>query len=117
MANRIIRSFAQTLGLLSRGHFVEKCDDQLARVMEALDACPDEKGKATLTVTFDFSFVQGRVDIKPTVKAKLPEEKGFAATPFWSIDHGLSVEHPSQMDMFGPREAAAAPSAAADSRA
>jgi len=106
MAKRIIRSFAETLGLLSRGRFVEKCDDQLARVMEALDACPDEKGKASLTVTFDFAFVQGRVDVKPTVKAKLPEEKGFSATPFWSIDHGLSVEHPSQMDMFGPREAA-----------
>jgi len=82
MAKRIIRSYAETLGMLSRGRFLEKADAELARVLEALEHMPDEKGKAQLTVTLDLSFVQGRVDIKPSVKAKLPEEKGFSGTPF-----------------------------------
>jgi hypothetical protein len=105
MAKRVIRSFVETLGLLSRGRFVEKCDAELARLIEALEASPDEKGKATVTVALELTFLAGRVDIKPTVKSKLPEEKGFPGTPFWSLDHGLSVEHPSQIDMFGPRDA------------
>ena len=74
--------------------------------MQALDALPDGKGKVTLTVTLDIAFQEGRVDVKPSVKSKLPEEKSFGATPFWSMEGGFSVQHPSQSDMFaGPRSA------------
>lgn len=103
--SRIIRSFADTLGLLNRGRFVEKCDEHLAEALQTLEALPGEKGTATITVALTINYESGRLDIKPAIKSKLPEEKAFAGTPFWSHEGGLSVQHPSQIDMFGPRAA------------
>lgn len=100
MSNRPIRRFADMLGLLSRGKFVEKCDEHLANALQTLEALPGEKGEATITVTVKVVFESGRLDIRPTVKSKLPEEKGFNGTPFWAVDGALSVQHPSQTDMF-----------------
>lgn len=105
--SRPIRRFEEMLGILSRGRFAEKCDEHLANVLETLEALPNEKGTATMTLTVTFTYESGRIDIKPAVKSKLPEEKAFSGTPFWSFEGGLSVQHPSQMDMFGgPRDAA-----------
>lgn len=100
MSNRPIRSFVEMLGLLSRGRFVEKCDEHLAKAMEELEALPTEKGSATITLTVTINFESGRLDIKPAIKSKLPEEKGFNGTPFWAANGALSVQHPSQTDMF-----------------
>ncbi len=104
---RTIRKFDELIGLLSRGRFAEKCDEHLTHALETLEALPGEKGVATLTVTLTFNYESGRIDIKPVVKSKLPEEKGFSGTPFWTYEGGLSVQHPSQLDIFsGPRDAA-----------
>jgi hypothetical protein len=103
--SRTIRSFADMLGLLNRGRFVEKCDEHLAEALATLEALPNEKGTATLTLQVTISFESGRLDIKPAIKSKLPEEKSFSGTPFWVHEGGLSVQHPSQIDMFGPRAA------------
>ena len=73
--------------ILNRGRFVEKCDEHLAKAMTELEALPNEKGTATITLAV-------------TIKSKLPEEKGFNGTPFWALDGALSVQHPSQTDMF-----------------
>lgn len=100
MSNRPIRRFTDMLGLLNRGRFVEKCDEHLAKAMAELEALPNEKGSATITVQITVNFESGRLDIKPTIKSKLPEEKGFNGTPFWAVDGALSVQHPSQTDMF-----------------
>ncbi|CAN7319501.1 hypothetical protein LJR009_001628 [Bosea sp. LjRoot9] len=100
MSNRPIRSFVEMLGLLNRGRFVEKCDEHLAKAMAELEALPAEKGSATITVAITLNFESGRLDIKPAIKSKLPEEKGFNGTPFWAVDGALSVQHPSQSDMF-----------------
>ena len=94
MSTKPIRSFTDLVGVLSRGRFSEKCDQHLTDAMQALDALPDGKGKVTLTVTLDIAFQEGRVDVKPSVKSKLPEEKSFGATPFWSMEGGFSVQHP-----------------------
>ncbi|VTZ24052.1 hypothetical protein MPC1_16100002 [Methylocella tundrae] len=49
-------------------------------------------------------YDSGRLEIKPSIKSKLPEEKAFSGTPFWTHEGALSVQHPSQIDMFaGPR--------------
>jgi hypothetical protein len=101
---RVIREFATVLNLLSRGRFVEKIDEKLAEAMTALNAHPDDKAKASVTLTFEFTRVQERVGIKPSIKLKLPEEKGFAETVMFAVEDGLSLQHPSQIDMFsGPR--------------
>lgn len=94
------------LGLLSRGKFEEKLDEHLAAAIATLEALPAEKGSATITVQITLDYQSGRIDLKPTVKSKLPEEKGFSDTPFWAVDGALSVQHPSQIDMFGPQDAA-----------
>ena len=107
MSQRVIRSVIETMGLLSRGKFSEKCDEHFRKALEELEALPGEKGTATLTLTLTLTYESGRLDLKPSVKSKLPEEKGFTGTPFWTVDGGLSVQHPSQHDMFGPRETGA----------
>lgn len=102
---RPMRRFTDLIGLLARGRFVEKCDEHLAKTIEALSALPDRKGTATISISLIVTFLDGRVDVTPRITSKLPEEKGFNATPFWALDGGLSVQHPSQADMF-PRDTA-----------
>jgi len=101
MSTRIIRSVFQALGLSNRGRFEEKANAEMQRLIEALQEHPEEKAKGSLTLTIDFVKLGDRIDMKPSVKAKLPEEKGFTSTPFWVVEGGLSVQHPSQSDMFG----------------
>lgn len=105
---RTIRKFDQLIGLLNRGRFAEKCDDCLEQVMAALKDMPGEKGKAKITVEVTVAMDGGLMNVVPVVKAKLPETGTFSATPFWEADGALSVEHPNQTDMFGPRSARAA---------
>jgi hypothetical protein len=100
MSARPIRRFVDMLGLLNRGRFVEKLDEHLSEALSTLEALPSEKGSATLTVQVIVTYESGRLDIKPSVKSKLPEEKAFSGTPFWAVDGALSVQHPSQTDMF-----------------
>ncbi len=97
---RTIRKTEEVLGLLSRGHFAEKCDEHLTTAITALEALPTGKGTATITITLTLAVDGERLDVKPAVKSKLPEEKAFAPTPFWVHDGGLSTQHPSQADMF-----------------
>ena len=105
MSDRIIRTLPEMLGLLSRGRFVEKCDEHVRKAIEELQALPNEKGTATVTITLTLTYESDRLDLKPAVKSKLPEEKGFTGTPFWTVDGGLSTQHPSQLDLLGPRDA------------
>lgn len=106
MANPILRRLTDTLGLLNRGRFSEKCDEHLAAALETLKALPSEKGSAAITITIKLAYESGRIDIVPEVKSKLPEEKAFAANAFWECEGGLSVQHPSQMDLYaGPEDA------------
>ena len=104
--SRPIRNFTEMLGLLNRGRFAEKCDEHLTTALETLEDLPGEKGTVKITMEMTINYDGGRLDIKPTIKSKLPEEKAFSATPFWPYEGGLSVQHPSQMDIFGgPRDA------------
>ena len=100
----IVRTYADLVGFLARGRFAERCNSHLEDALAALEQQPDGNGTVTLTVTMTIKCQDGRLDVAGTVKSKLPEEKGFPATPFWLVDGGFSVQHPSQADMFGPRE-------------
>jgi hypothetical protein len=105
--SRPIRSFIEMLGFLSRGKFVDKLNEHMVSAIETLEALPQEKGSATITVTITFNYEGGRLDLVPKVQSKLPDGKGFSGTPFWAIEGALSLEHPSQADMFPARDVSA----------
>jgi len=105
--SRVLRSFREMMGLLSRGDFSRHCDELLNGAIEALEACPADKCKAEITVKITLDYELGRVDIKADAKSKLPDTVKFMKTPFWTIDGQLSVEHPNQIDMFPQPRAAA----------
>jgi hypothetical protein len=104
--SRVLRSFREMLGLLSRGDFSRHCDKLLNEAIDALEASPADKCKAEITVKITLDYELGRVDIKADAKSKLPDTVKFMKTPFWTIDGQLSVEHPNQIDMFGSPRAA-----------
>ena len=68
MSIRPIRRFADMLGLLNRGRFTEKCDEHLTSALETLEALPNEKGTATITLTVTIVYDGGRIDIRPAIK-------------------------------------------------
>ena len=101
---RIIRKIVEAVGLMHRGRFEEKCDAEFGRLLEALEQHPEDKASGTLTITITVTKLGDRLDLTPKVEAKLPKDKPFSGATFWPLEGGLSVEHPSQADMFGPRE-------------
>ena len=103
---RIIRDFRMVLETFPRGRLIERLDQKLIDCLDALAASPDETSKATLTVALELQRVGERVEIRPKVTVKLPEEKGVGSATLFAAEGGLSLQHPSQFDMFsGPREA------------
>lgn len=110
--DRIIRDFRTVLDLCARGRLVERLDDKMGDVLKALAAHPDDKAKGTLTLTLEFARADERVTVRPKVVIKTPEEKGVGETTLFAAEDGLSLMHPSQMDMFaGPRAVPPKPAA------
>lgn len=103
MSARLIRRITEVIGLVDP-KFEDDCNDAVHEIVSELENLPSEKGKATLTITFEFDFEKGLFNIVPGLKTKLPEGKRYGRTPFWSHDGALSTQHPKQIDMFGPRE-------------
>jgi hypothetical protein len=104
MSDRLIHKYTETVALLSRGEFAQSLDRKIAELIEAFEAMNADSGKATLEVKLEFKYELGRIDVAATAKIKLPETERFMKTPFWVHDGALSVQHPSQIDMFsGPR--------------
>lgn len=105
--SRVLRSFREMIGLLSRGDVDRHLNEKLSEAVEALEACPADKCKAEITLKVTLEYELGRVDIKTDIKSKLPDTAKFMKTPFWTIDGELSVEHPNQIDMFPARKTSA----------
>ncbi|MHB2265014.1 hypothetical protein [Aliihoeflea sp. PC F10.4] len=101
--SRMLRTFREMIGLVSRGDFSRHLDEKMEEALVALESCPADKCKAEITVKVVLEYELGRIDIKPEVKTKLPETAKFMKTPFWVIDGQLSVQHPNQIDMFAAR--------------
>lgn len=105
---RIIRDFRTLTELVARGRLTEKLDAQLVELLEALDRASDEKAKGSLTLTLTLQRVGDKTDISGAVKTVLPPNKPLPATTLFVVEGGLSLQHPSQTDMFsGPRDAGA----------
>lgn len=104
MNDRVIRSYTETVGLLSRGEFARRIDEEIAKLLEAFENMTADSGKGTLDVKLEFKYELGRIDVAASFKVKSPETDRFMKTPFWIVDGALSVQHPNQHDMFsGPR--------------
>lgn len=101
--SRVIRSYTETVGLLSRGDFARRLDEELTKLLETFENMTADTGKGSIAVKIEFKYELGRIDINPTFKVTPPEHDRFMKTPFWIVDGALSVQHPSQIDMFGPR--------------
>jgi len=97
---RLIRRFSEVLALLDRGNFEQKVNEAVTDALETLGSQASEKGKATITIAMDLTFDKGMVQIKPTLKSKLPEAESFSPTVLWVHDGAFSTQHPSQTDMF-----------------
>lgn len=103
--SRVLRSFREMIGRLSRGDVDRHLNEKLAEAVGALEACPADKCKAEITLKVTLEYELGRVDVKTDIKSKLPDTAKFMKTPFWTIDGELSIEHPNQIDMFSARKA------------
>lgn len=102
--SRVIRSYTETVGLLSRGDFARRLDEEMQKLLDAFETMTAESGKGTVDVKLEFKYELGRIDVAASFKTRLPETDRFMKTPFWIVEGALSVEHPSQADMFaGPR--------------
>lgn len=105
--SRIIRDYRTVLELIARGRLIERLDEKTAEVLAALEAEDDDKAKASLQVKLSFQRVGDRTDITAAVQVTLPPDKPLPTTTLFVVEGGLSLQHPSQMDMFsGPRDAA-----------
>ncbi|WP_029554806.1 hypothetical protein [Xanthobacter sp. 91] len=101
---RTLRKFFEAVGIMHRGRVEEEADSELHRLIEAVEQHPDETASGTITLTIKVQKVGDRIDCLPQIDMKPPKKKGFKACTFWIVDGALSVEHPSQQDMFGPRD-------------
>lgn len=100
---RLLRTFREMIGLLSRGDFSRHLDEKLNEAILALEECPADKCKAEITIKITLDYELGRIDVKGEAKSKLPDTAKFMKTPFWAVDGQLSLEHPNQVDMFPAR--------------
>lgn len=103
--SRVLRTFREMIGLVSRGDFSRHLDAEMEKCLVALEECPADKCRAEMTVKVVFEYELGRIDTKVDAKIKLPNTAKFMKTPFWVVDGMLSLEHPNQIDMFPARSA------------
>ena len=106
--SRLPHDFLQTTALLNRGRFVERVNAEVSKLLESLEGMPDATGAGSLTLAFKFQSIGGEIKLSATVKSSLPQLPALSPTTFWLIDGELSVDHPTQRDLFeGPRVAVA----------
>jgi hypothetical protein len=106
MSPRLINSFPEIMGVFGREDVLGKLNEHLSNALAAIDDADGEKAKASVTMEITFRRDGDRVGIAPVIKSKLPEERGFSGTTAWLVDGKISLQHPSQIDMFsGPRDA------------
>lgn len=104
-----IRDLNTLLGMLDRGHVIREANGQLAEVLTGLNEisaeAPKKAIKGSLAIKVDIELKDGIATISASVEKKLPKRVPGTAL-FWVDGEGeLTNEHPSQPDMFRPRDA------------
>ena len=106
MTNGLIRRFSEMIGLIQRGDFERSLDEGIRECLEAIRAQPNEKGKATMTITLQIAAQGEMVQIAPKLAVKLPEGDTFTPLVLWDYEGQLSTQHPNQFSMFKDKEKA-----------
>ena len=103
MSTRLIRRFTEVVALVENGELEIGCNQAVAQIFESLEDAA-EGTKASLTLKLDFVLKNGIVEFgseEPTLK--LPKRK-YRKAIGWLHEGALSLQHPKQLSMFGPRE-------------
>lgn len=92
-----VRPITDTLRLLDGGAFLDRCSDELASLVKAVEAT-GKTGK--LTLTLDLKTVgNGAVQITPKCSASVPEPKPDT-TLLWATTEGnLVLDNPNQQKL------------------
>jgi hypothetical protein len=103
MSARLIRRFSEIVALVENGELEQGCNEAVTQIFERLQDA-SEGAKASITLKIDFQLKNGIVEFgseEPAVK--LPKRK-YRKAIGWIHEGALSLQHPKQIDMFGPRE-------------
>lgn len=103
-----IRDFNTITSMIDRGGFIAEVNAKLAEVVakladEALEN-PKRKTKGSVAVTVALEVQNGIVTIAATCVAKKPKEDPRSTLLWLTSDGDLTNEHPTQIDMFRPRD-------------
>lgn len=92
-----VRPITDTLRLLDGGAFLDRCSDDLASLVKAVETT-GKTGK--LTLTLDLKTVgNGAVQITPKCSAKVPEPKPDTTLLWATVEGNLVVDNPNQQKL------------------
>lgn len=92
-----VRPITDTLRLLDGGAFLDRCSDELAALVKAVEAT-GKTGK--LTLTLDLKTVgNGAVQITPKVNAAVPEPKPDTTLLWATVEGNLVIDNPNQQKL------------------
>jgi hypothetical protein len=92
-----VRPITDTLRLLDGGAFMDRCSDELATLVKAVEAT-GKTGK--LSITLDLKTVgNGAVQITPKVNAAVPEPKPDTTLLWATVEGNLVIDNPSQQKL------------------
>jgi hypothetical protein len=89
-----VRPITDTLRLLDGGAFLDRCSDDLAALVKAVEAT-GKTGK--LSITLDLKTLgNGAISITPKVNAALPEPKPDTTLLWATVEGNLTLDNPKQ---------------------
>lgn len=89
-----VRPITDTLRLLDGGAFLDRCSDDLAALVKAVEAT-GKTGK--LSITLDLKTLgNGAISITPKVNAALPEPKPDTTLLWATVEGNLTIDNPKQ---------------------
>jgi hypothetical protein len=92
-----VRPITDTLRLLDGGAFMDRCSDELAALVKAVETT-GKTGK--LSITLDLKTVgNGAIQITPKVAAAVPEPKPDTTLLWATVEGNLVVDNPAQQKL------------------
>lgn len=91
------RPITDTLRLLDEGAFLDRCSDQLARLVRSVEET-GKPGKLQITLGLKRG-AKGALLIAPEVTVKVPEPKLEATMLYATVEGNLTTENPRQQKL------------------